>query len=54
MFFYSRIVIPFNSLSSQSRNFEVLAHSDFKMTLSFAIKDSIAVIALKFTNNGRT
>ena len=29
-------------------------HSDFKMTLSFAIIGSIAATALKFVNNART
>ena len=30
------------------------SHSDFKMTLSFAIIGSIAATALKFVNNART
>ena len=54
MFFYGRIVIPFHSLSSKSRNSKMFTHSDFKMALSFAIIGSIAATALKFINNART
>ena len=54
MFLYGRIVIPFHSLSSKSRNSKMFTHSDFKMALSSAIIGSIAAIALKFINNART
>ena len=37
MLFYGRIIIPFHSLSSKSRNSKMFTHSDFKMTLSFVI-----------------
>ena len=50
MFFYGRIVIPFHSLSSKSRNSKVLTHCDFKMALSFAVIGSIAVTSLRFIN----
>ena len=54
MFLYGRIVIPFHSLSSKSRNSKMFTHSDFKMAFSFAIIGSIAATALKFINNART
>ena len=54
MLFYGRIVIPFHSLSSKSRNSKMFPHSDFKMAFSFAIIGSIATTALKFINNART
>ena len=54
MFFYGRIVLPFHSFSSKSRNSKVFTHSDFKMALSFAIIGVIAANALKFINNART
>ena len=54
MLFYGRVVIPFHSLSSKSRNTKMFTHSDIKMALSFAILGSIAAIALKFINNART
>ena len=41
MFPFGRILIPFNSLPSKSRKFEMFAYSDFKMPLSFAIIGSI-------------
>ena len=46
MFFYGRIVIPFHSLSSKSRNSKVFRHSDFKITLSFAIIGNIAATTI--------
>ena len=46
MFFYGRIVIPFHSLSSKSRNSKVSRHSDFKITLSFAIIGNIAATTI--------
>ena len=54
MFFNGGIIITFNSFLSECRNSEVFAHSDFKMTLSFAIIGSIAATTLKFVNNART
>ena len=54
MFFYGKIVIPFHSLPSKSRNSKMFTHPDFKTALSFAIIGSIAAIALKFINNART
>ena len=54
VFFYGRIVIPFHSLSSKSRNSKVFTHSDIKIALSFAIIGSIAATALKFINYART
>ena len=42
MFIYGRIVIPFHSLSSKSRNSKVLTYLDLKMALNFAIIGSIA------------
>ena len=54
MFFNGGIIITFNSFPSECRNSQVFAHSDFKMTLSFAIIGSIAATALKFVNNART
>ena len=54
MFLYGRIVIPFHSLSSKSRNSKMFTHSDFKMALSFAIIGNIAATALKLINNART
>ena len=47
---YGRIVIPFHSFSSKSRNSKVFTHSDFKVALSFALICSIAATALKFIN----
>ena len=53
--FYGRIVIPFHSLSSKSRNTKVLTYSDFKMALSVAVTlGSITATALKFISNART
>ena len=37
MFFYDRIPITFNFLSSKIRNCEVFTDSEFKMVLSFLI-----------------
>ena len=54
MCFYGRIIIPFLSFSSQSRNSKKFTHSDFKMALIYAIMGSIAATALKFINNVRT
>ena len=54
MFVYSRIVIPFHSLSSKSRNSKVFTYSEFKIALSFAIIDSVATTTFKFMNNIRT
>ena len=48
MFFYGRIVVPFHSLSSKSRNSKLFTHSGFKMALNFAIIGSIAATAFKF------
>ena len=50
MFFNGGIIITFNSFPSECTNSQVLAHSDFKMTLSFAIIGSIAATTLKFVN----
>ena len=47
MFFNGGIIITFNSFPSECRNSQVFAHSDFKMTLSFAIIGSIAATTLK-------
>ena len=41
MFFYGITAIPFYSLSNKSRNSKMFTHSEFKMTLSFAITGSI-------------
>ena len=54
MFFYDRIVTPFYSLSSKSRNSKMFTHSDFKMAFSFVIIGSIVATALKFIHNART
>ena len=35
--FYGRIIIPFHSLSSKSKNSKMFTHSEFKLTLSFVI-----------------
>ena len=47
MFFNGGIIITFNSFPSECRNSQVFAHSDFKMTLSFAIIGSTAATTLK-------
>ena len=47
MFFYGKIVIPFHSLSSKSKNSKMFTHSDFNFALSFAIIDSIATTTFK-------
>ena len=52
VFFCTRIVILFHSLSSNRRSSTVFTHSDFKMVLSFP--ESIASTSLKFLNNART
>ena len=54
MFFNGGIIITFNSFPSDCRNFQVLAHSDFKMRLSSAIIGGITATTLKFVNNART
>ena len=54
LFFYSRIVTPFNFFSGKSRNSKKFDHSHLKMTLGFAIRGSIGVTALKFINTFRT
>ena len=53
MFFNGRIIITFNSFPNECRNSQVFTHSNFKMTLSFAIIGSIAVTTMKFVNNAR-
>ena len=54
MFLYVKIIVPFHSLSSKSRNTKVFTHSDFKMALTFAIIGNIAATALNFIKNART
>ena len=54
MFHYARIVIPFNSFCSETKNFEMFPYSDFKIALSFPIVGSIATTTLKFLNSIRT
>ena len=54
MFFYRKIVAPFHSPSSKTRNSKMLTNSEFKIALSFGIIGSIASTALKFINNART
>ena len=54
MFLYGRIVIPFHSRFSKSRNSKVLTHSDFKMALSFTIIGSTAATTLRLINNAKT
>ena len=48
MFFNGGIIINFNSFPSECGNSQVFAHSDFKVTLSFAIIGNIAATTLKF------
>ena len=43
MFFNARIIITFDSFSSECRNYQMFAHSDLKMTLSFAIIGNIGI-----------
>ena len=52
-FLNGRIFIPFDSLSSNSRNLEVLPHCNFKTALSLAIIGSMITAALEFINNAR-
>ena len=51
---WQNFIKPFHSLSSESRNSKIFKHSDFKMALGFAIKDSIAATPIKFINNTGT